>query len=94
MNGNVGLSIHLGGVKLGGRCGNGGIPQNNLVRYPACDFDAEGRSLVGGAVAYFLLAADVGHDFESPIGLRDDGRVFNSVCRALGRVDLEVPLSR
>jgi hypothetical protein len=59
----------------------------------AASFDAEERSLLRGAVEYFLLSSDADHDVTSPVGLLDDNRVFNSACRALGRADLEIPIS-
>jgi hypothetical protein len=58
----------------------------------ASGYDAEERSLVRGAVDYYVLPTDAENDVTSPIGLEDDARVFNAVCRALGRSTLEIPL--
>lgn len=58
----------------------------------ASAYDAEERSLVRGAVEYYLLSSDAENDVTSPIGMEDDVRVFNAVCGALGRSTLEIPL--
>ncbi len=47
-------------------------------------FDAEERSLIRGAVEYFILLDDTDDDLSNPIGFDDDVRVFNSV---LDRID-------
>ena len=41
VDGDVGLAIDLRGVELRGRCGNGGVAQNDFVGHAARDFDAE-----------------------------------------------------
>jgi hypothetical protein len=58
----------------------------------ASGYDEEERSLVRAAVEYFVLSTDAENDVTSPIGLEDDVRVFNAVCRALGQATLEIPL--
>ncbi len=58
----------------------------------ASGYDEEERSLVRAAVEYFVLSTDAENDVTSPIGLEDDVRVFNAVCRALGQTTHEIPL--
>ncbi len=55
--------------------------------------DGEGRSLVRGAIEYFLLASDADDDLSDALGFDDDVRVFNSVVRQLDRPALAIHLA-
>lgn len=55
--------------------------------------DAQERSLVRGAVEYFLLTDDASGDLEDPLGFDDDARVTNWVLEQLDRTDLTVELA-
>lgn len=59
----------------------------------AIDMGAEERTLVAAAVEYFTLREDDSDDL-SEQGLRDDALVANTVCRLLGRGDLQVSADR
>lgn len=48
-------------------------------------FDDDERSLLRGAVEYFILADDADSDLDDPVGFDDDIRVLNAV---LDRIDL------
>ena len=55
-------------------------------------YTARERSLLAGAVAYFVEHNDVNNDLGSPTGLEDDALVLNAVCRYVGRSDLQVAI--
>jgi len=55
-------------------------------------FDAEERSLIRGAVEYFLLADDASGDLDDALGLDDDARVVNSVLERIGQTRYRVKL--
>ncbi len=59
----------------------------------AVDFTADERSLVRGAVEYFLLADDAAGDLDEVLGFDDDARVVNSVLHRIGRTDHLIELS-
>jgi hypothetical protein len=46
------------------------------------------RSLLNGAIGYFLEVEDEAHDVRDPRGFEDDARVARSVLEVIGRVDL------
>ena len=50
-----------------------------LLVEAAASLDHDQRSLLRGAVEYFLLTTDKDNDVTSPFGLRDDARVLNHV---------------
>ncbi len=54
--------------------------------------DDEERSLVRGAVEYYLLTDDAAGDLDDPLGFDDDARVANWVFQRLDREDLVVVL--
>lgn len=54
--------------------------------------DDEERSLVRGAVEYFLLTDDAAGDLDDPLGFDDDARVANWVFERLERPELVVVL--
>ena len=56
------------------------------------DFDASERSLIRGAVEYFLLADDASGDLDDALGFDDDARVLNSVLDRIGRPQYRVEL--
>lgn len=56
------------------------------------DFTATERSLIRGAVEYFLLADDASGDLDDPLGFDDDARVLNSVLDRIGRPKYRVEL--
>jgi len=57
-------------------------------------FDASERSLVRGAVEYFLLDEDASSDIDDVLGFDDDARVVNSVLKRVGKQDLVIDLGR
>jgi len=59
----------------------------------AATLDRDQRSLLRGALEYFLLTTDKDNDVTSPVGLRDDARVVNHVALDLGRQDLVISLT-
>jgi len=46
------------------------------------------RSLLNGAIGYFLEVEDEAHDVRDPNGFVDDARVARSVLEVIGRSDL------
>ena len=56
-------------------------------------FDADERSLIRGAVEYFLLADDASDDLDDALGFDDDARVVNSVLDRIGRPQFKVELA-
>ncbi|MDH3303210.1 MAG: hypothetical protein OES24_22125 [Acidimicrobiia bacterium] len=56
------------------------------------DFDRRERTLVRGAVEYFILNDDASDDLEDVLGFDDDARVLNSVLDRIGRAELKVRL--
>ncbi|MEM9135560.1 MAG: hypothetical protein AAGE88_24730 [Actinomycetota bacterium] len=64
-----------------------------LAGTPAVDFTTEERSLIRGAVEYFLLADDAAGDLDEVLGLDDDARVVNSVLQRIGRTDHLIELN-
>ncbi len=68
-----------------------GTSLTNLVT-SGDDFNADERSLIRGAVEYFLLADDASGDLDDPLGFDDDARVLNSVLDRIGRPQYRVEL--
>ena len=68
-----------------------GTSLTNLVT-SGDDFNAEERSMIRGAVEYFLLADDASGDLDDPLGFDDDARVLNSVLDRIGRPQYRVEL--
>lgn len=64
-----------------------------LAHTPAVDFTAEARSLIRGAVEYFLLADDAAGDLDEVLGFDDDARVVNSMLQRIGHTDHLIELS-
>ena len=60
--------------------------------HDAAEYTARERSLLAGAIAYFIDADDENSDLNSPTGLEDDAEVLNAVCRFLGRGDLTLAI--
>jgi hypothetical protein len=56
-------------------------------------FDADERSLIRGAVEYFLLADDASGDLDDVFGFDDDARVLNSVLDRIGKPEYRVELA-
>ena len=56
------------------------------------EFDAEERSLIRGAVEYYLLTDDADGDLDDALGFDDDARVVNSVLERIGRPEFRVEL--
>lgn len=56
------------------------------------EFEHEERSLIRGAVEYFLLADDASGDLEEALGFDDDARVVNSVMTRIGRPEFAIDL--
>ncbi len=56
-------------------------------------FDDEQRSLIRGAVEYFLLADDASGDLDDVFGFDDDARVLNSVLERIGKTEYRVELT-
>lgn len=52
------------------------------------EYTARERSLLAGAVSYFVDVNDQNSDLNSPTGLEDDAEILNAVSRYLGRHDL------
>ena len=57
------------------------------------DFDADERSMVRGAIEYFILHDDASDDLDDALGFDDDARVLNSVLGRIGRPELQVTLA-
>lgn len=56
------------------------------------EFDATERSLIRGAVEYFLMADDTAGDLEDAVGFDDDARIVNSVLQRIGQPDYLIEL--
>ena len=56
-------------------------------------FDADQRSLIRGAVEYFLLADDASGDLDDVFGFDDDARVLNSVLDRIDKTQYRVELT-
>ncbi|HVX19131.1 MAG TPA: hypothetical protein VHA73_13960 [Acidimicrobiales bacterium] len=54
--------------------------------------DPAQRATLRAGIEYFILTDDDENDVQSPIGMEDDARVANEVCRQLGRPDLVISI--
>ncbi len=57
------------------------------------NFNAEQRSLIRGAVEYFLLADDASGDLDDVFGFDDDARVLNSMLERIGKTEYRIKLA-
>ncbi len=67
---------------------------NSLVRLLSADgeFDDGQRSMIRGAVEYYLMTDDAAGDLEDALGFDDDARVLNSMLDRIERPEFKVDL--
>lgn len=56
------------------------------------NFDGDERSLIRGAVEYYLMTDDADGDLDDVLGFDDDARVLNAVLDRIGRPEFKVEL--